>query len=85
MADTLERIVARIQKIQRNAREKNDPTRPQWPMIVLTTPKGWTGPKVVDGLPVETGAARRPPALKPAGVAPYRQQATDWRMMALIS
>src|SRR5262249_45536229 len=34
-------------------RGRGDPSRPRWPMIVLRTPKGWTGPKVVDGLPVE--------------------------------
>ena len=53
MAETLDRVIGRIQSIQRNAREKNDPSRPRWPMIVLVSPKGWTGPKVVDGQKVE--------------------------------
>jgi xylulose-5-phosphate/fructose-6-phosphate phosphoketolase len=42
-----------IRELQRAAREEGDTTRPRWPMIVLRTPKGWTGPKEVDGLPVE--------------------------------
>ena len=53
MAAVLDEVVQEIQVIQRTAREGNDPTRPRWPMIVLRTPKGWTGPKEVDGLPVE--------------------------------
>jgi len=53
MAGVLDEVVQEIQAIQRTAREGNDPTRPRWPMIVLRTPKGWTGPKEVDGLPVE--------------------------------
>ncbi len=53
MADTLETIVAEIKTIQRDAREKHSPKRPQWPMIVLRTPKGWTGPKEVDGKKTE--------------------------------
>jgi xylulose-5-phosphate/fructose-6-phosphate phosphoketolase len=53
MAATLEKVVADIRRIQENARENKDLTRPRWPMIVLRSPKGWTGPKVVDGLPIE--------------------------------
>ena len=53
MATTLNKIIEDIQKIQNNARSTNDTTRPYWPMIVLRTPKGWTGPKEVDGLPIE--------------------------------
>ena len=44
---------AEIRRLQRAARESGDGTRPRWPMIVLRTPKGWTGPAFVDGLPVE--------------------------------
>jgi len=52
MADTLDRIVARLRDIRRKA--ATAPTvRPAWPMIVLRTPKGWSGPKQVDGLPSE--------------------------------
>jgi xylulose-5-phosphate/fructose-6-phosphate phosphoketolase len=53
MAGTLEKIIEDILQIQSNARNKNDTTRPRWPMIVLNSPKGWTGPKVVDGLQIE--------------------------------
>jgi len=53
MAETLERAVADIKRIQSNARENNDTKRPRWPMIVLRSPKGWTGPKEVDGLQIE--------------------------------
>jgi xylulose-5-phosphate/fructose-6-phosphate phosphoketolase len=53
MAATLDRVVAEIRRIQADARTKGVTTRPRWPMIVLKTPKGWTGPKVVDGLQVE--------------------------------
>jgi xylulose-5-phosphate/fructose-6-phosphate phosphoketolase len=53
MAATLDEVVGEIRVLQRRAREQGDPTRPRWPMIVLRTPKGWTGPKEVDGVPVE--------------------------------
>jgi xylulose-5-phosphate/fructose-6-phosphate phosphoketolase len=53
MAATLDDLVDEIQAIQRAAREGRDATRPRWPMLVLRTPKGWTGPKEVDGRLVE--------------------------------
>jgi xylulose-5-phosphate/fructose-6-phosphate phosphoketolase len=53
MAATLDEVTADIAEIQRRAREDGNSERPRWPMIVLRTPKGWTGPKVVDGLPAE--------------------------------
>ena len=53
MAGTLEKVIEDIRQIQGNARTKTDTTRRRWPMIVLKSPKGWTGPKVVDGLQVE--------------------------------
>ena len=49
MAKTLDTVVSEIKKIQTDAREKNITSRPRWPMIVLITPKGWTGPKEIDG------------------------------------
>ena len=52
LAAALDRAVRRIQEIQREART-GTPRRPRWPMIVFRTPKGWTGPKTVDGKPVE--------------------------------
>jgi xylulose-5-phosphate/fructose-6-phosphate phosphoketolase len=53
MAATLDTVIHEIQEIQHYARSKGDPTRPQWPMLILRTPKGWTGPKEVDGKKVE--------------------------------
>jgi xylulose-5-phosphate/fructose-6-phosphate phosphoketolase len=49
MAETLDAIVAEIQAIQRTARANGEVKRPRWPMIILRSPKGWTGPKEVDG------------------------------------
>jgi len=49
MAATLDAVVTEIQAIQDQARRKKDATRPRWPVIILRTPKGWTGPKEVDG------------------------------------
>ena len=53
MAAVLDVVCDRVAEIQRRARVDGDEERPRWPMIVLRTPKGWTGPKVVDGLPSE--------------------------------
>src|SRR3989441_6937590 len=49
MASTLDTVVPEIQAIQDQARRKKDAKRPRWPVIILRTPKGWTGPKEVDG------------------------------------
>jgi xylulose-5-phosphate/fructose-6-phosphate phosphoketolase len=53
MAATLDEVVKEIRAIQEAARAGKARERPRWPMIVLVTPKGWTGPKEVDGLPAE--------------------------------
>jgi xylulose-5-phosphate/fructose-6-phosphate phosphoketolase len=53
MAEALDTVIAEIKNIQHAARVSGLAQRPQWPMIVLRTPKGWTGPKMVDGKPVE--------------------------------
>ena len=53
LAVTLDDCVREIHEIQRAARERGETARPRWPMIVLRTPKGWTGPKEVDGKPAE--------------------------------
>jgi xylulose-5-phosphate/fructose-6-phosphate phosphoketolase len=53
MAATLDAVVAEIRAIQDGARGGNNFSRPRWPMVVLRTPKGWTGPKEVDGLKTE--------------------------------
>ncbi len=53
MAATLGTVIGRIKEIQEGARQGGAKGRPRWPMIVLRSPKGWTGPKVVDGKPAE--------------------------------
>lgn len=53
MADTMETVIKNIQQIKDNATKNNDTTRPRWPMIILKSPKGWTGPKVIDGIQIE--------------------------------
>ncbi len=53
MAAAVDRAIAQIQQIQHDARQKNVKTRPRWPMIVLRSPKGWTGPRSLDGVQIE--------------------------------
>jgi len=53
MAATMDDAIAKIKKIQDDARKNGSKTRPHWPMIILRSPKGWTGPKVVDGIKIE--------------------------------
>ncbi len=69
MAATLDRVLAEIRSIQTAARTQGLQERPRWPMIVLRTPKGWTGPKEVDGQPVE-GTFRRTRCRSPIWTAP---------------
>ena len=53
MAAQMDKAIARIKEIQTNARENNDTIRPRWPMIILRSPKGWSGPKYIDGKKIE--------------------------------
>jgi len=53
MMNTLDKVISEIKEIQANARKSKNSDRPIWPMIILRTPKGWTGPKEVDDNPVE--------------------------------
>jgi xylulose-5-phosphate/fructose-6-phosphate phosphoketolase len=53
MAETFDTVFAEIKKIQKDARSAGKAERPRWPMIIFRSPKGWTGPKKVDGLKVE--------------------------------
>lgn len=53
MAETVDKAIHQIHRIQHAARKKGTTTRPQWPMIILRSPKGWTGPKEVDGQKAE--------------------------------
>ena len=79
MAATLDMAVEQIQKIQHDARVNGNLTRPRWPMIVLNSPKGWTGPKVVDGLQVEgTFRAHQVPLSDPATHPEHLKLLEDW-------
>jgi xylulose-5-phosphate/fructose-6-phosphate phosphoketolase len=79
MATVLEKAVEDIRRIQTNARDKKDTTRPRWPMIVLKSPKGWTGPKEVDGLKVEgTFRAHQVPLLVDAEHPEHVRQLESW-------
>lgn len=53
MARQLDRAMRQIRSIQKNARQNNDNSRPKWPMIIFISPKGWTGPKKIDGKSIE--------------------------------
>jgi len=79
MATTVEKAVEDIKRIQRSARTNNDTSRPRWPMIVLRSPKGWTGPKVVDGLQIEgTFRAHQVPLLVDAEHPDHVQLLESW-------
>ena len=79
MATTLDTAVEQIKQIQQDARVHGNLTRPRWPMIVLKSPKGWTGPKVVDGLPIEgTFRAHQVPISDPATHPKHLQLLEDW-------
>jgi xylulose-5-phosphate/fructose-6-phosphate phosphoketolase len=79
MAALMDIVYDEIRAIQKNARENNDATRPIWPMIVMRTPKGWTGPKFVDGKPVEgTWRAHQVPIENVRDKPEHLQQLEDW-------
>ena len=79
MAATLDMIVEEIKQIQYDARTNGFTQRPQWPMIVFRTPKGWTGPKVVDGLPIEgTWRAHQVPLSELATKPEHVKMLEDW-------
>ena len=79
MAATLDQVVDEIQAIQQRARTDHDTARPRWPMIVLRSPKGWTGPKVVDGLKIEgTFRAHQVPLLVDAAHPAHVAQLESW-------
>ncbi len=79
MAATLDKVIAQIQTIQRDARAGGPVTRPHWPMIVMRTPKGWTGPKVVDGLQIEgTFRAHQVPVTDLATKPGHLKILEDW-------
>jgi xylulose-5-phosphate/fructose-6-phosphate phosphoketolase len=64
MASALEAAIGDIHRFQEDARDRNNNERPRWPMIVLRSPKGWTGPSIVDGLQIEgTSRSHQVPVL----------------------
>jgi xylulose-5-phosphate/fructose-6-phosphate phosphoketolase len=78
-AATLEHCIGEIRSIQQQARESGRAERPRWPMIVLRSPKGWTGPKEVDGHRVEgSWRAHQVPILDPATNEKNLQLLEDW-------
>jgi len=79
MASALEKTILDIRKIQRKAHEKNDSARPRWPMIVLRSPKGWTGPEEVDGVKIEgTFHAHQIPVVIDAGHPHHLKLLENW-------
>jgi xylulose-5-phosphate/fructose-6-phosphate phosphoketolase len=79
MAATLDHVVEEIRAIQHEAREKQQSGVPEWPMIVLRSPKGWTGPKSVDGKPVEgTWRAHQVPVADLQKKPEHLQILEDW-------
>jgi xylulose-5-phosphate/fructose-6-phosphate phosphoketolase len=79
LAAAMDQALDTVTQIQQYARGTGDGTRPRWPMIVFRTPKGWTGPKTVDGLPVEgTFRAHQVPLSDPRGNPEHRAQLESW-------
>jgi xylulose-5-phosphate/fructose-6-phosphate phosphoketolase len=79
MAATLDAVVEQIRTIQQNARVNGDLTRPRWPMIVLSSPKGWTGPKVIDGQQIEGSfRAHQVPLSDPARHPGHLRLLEEW-------
>jgi xylulose-5-phosphate/fructose-6-phosphate phosphoketolase len=79
LAGTLDAMLDRIAEIQSGARESGDATRPRWPMLILRTPKGWTGPAEVDGLQVEgTWRAHQVPVTQAREDPAHRRLLEEW-------
>ena len=79
MAVTLDTVIGEIKRIQQAARLEGSLERPHWPMIVLNSPKGWTGPKVVDGRQVEgTFRAHQVPLSDPAAHPEHLRLLEEW-------
>ena len=79
MADALDRVIEQIRQIQLDARSQAVPSRPRWPMIVLASPKGWTGPKIVDGKKNEGSfRAHQVPLTDPAKHPQHLVQLEAW-------
>jgi len=79
MASTLEQTINEIRDLQQQARSSRNAARPRWPMIVLRTPKGWTGPKEIDGHKVEgSWRAHQVPVLDPVTNKRSLKIVEDW-------
>jgi len=78
MAVTLDKALVQIKAIQQEAREHGKLARPRWPMIVLNSPKGWTGPKQVDGLAVEGSFRSHQVPLHPHKHPEHLAQLEQW-------
>jgi xylulose-5-phosphate/fructose-6-phosphate phosphoketolase len=79
MARLLDKVIEEIKEIKEKAKQDKNMERPRWPMIILKTPKGWTGPKFVNGLPVEgTFRAHQVPITDPATNPEHLKQLEDW-------
>ena len=79
MASILDTAIEEIKQIKSNARDNNDTTRPRWPVIVFNSPKGWTGPKEIDGLQIEgTFRAHQIPLLVDAEHPHHLQLLENW-------
>src|SRR5450631_727159 len=79
MAATLDTVIEQIRQIQTDARKHGTPERPRWPMIVLASPKGWTGPKVIDGKANEgTFRSHQVPLSDPAKNPEHLAQLESW-------
>jgi xylulose-5-phosphate/fructose-6-phosphate phosphoketolase len=79
MASTLDRAIEEIREFQKRARTEGISERPRWPMIVLRSPKGWTGPKIVDGKQIEgTFRSHQVPVSDPAKTPGHLQILEEW-------
>jgi len=79
MAALLDKVIGEIKQIKQNATQNKKAERPQWPMIILKSPKGWTGPKYVDGVKIEgTFHAHQVPITDPKTNPEHLKQLEDW-------
>jgi xylulose-5-phosphate/fructose-6-phosphate phosphoketolase len=79
MAGTLDAVLEQIKTIRQKAKDGSETGRPRWPMIVLRSPKGWTGPKAIDGVPIEgTFRSHQVPLSDPAKNPAHLQLLEAW-------
>jgi len=79
MARLMDQVIEEIKEIKRNALQNKNAERPCWPMIIFKSPKGWTGPRIVDGLQIEgTFRAHQVPLSDPAKNPEHLKQLEEW-------